>query len=190
MDFSVKTMVVGPVGTNCYILKDNNSSEGMIIDPGDNTEGILAYIKENDIDVKLIALTHGHFDHIGAVEELRQSLAVPVAVHEADADMITDGRKNLSAFMGAIVETEPADIILRDGDCISFGKCSLRVISTPGHTRGSVCYEIEGELFTGDTLFDAGWGRTDLPGGSDEMMMNSLNRLIPLARTMPIHAGH
>ena len=191
MDFSVKTMVVGPVGTNCYILKDNNSSEGMIIDPGDNTERILAYIKANDIDVKLIALIHGHFDHIGAVEELRQSLAVPVAVHEADADMITDGRKNLSAFMGAIVETEPADIILRDGDCISFGKCSLRVISTPGHTRGGICLHGGGALFSGDTLFAGSIGRTDFPEGSLEEIIKSIQtRLAKVEDMVKVFPGH
>lgn len=191
MDFSVKTFVVGPVGTNCYVLKDNASNEGIVIDPGDDPQKILSYIGGENIDIKLLVLTHGHFDHIGAVEELRNSLKVPVAVHAADAPMITDGRLNLSAFVGGLVETQPADIILHEGDNISFGKCSLRVISTPGHTNGGICLHGGGALFSGDTLFAGSVGRTDFPDGSLEEIIKSvktrLGRVEDMAKVFPGH---
>ena len=192
MDFSVKTLVAGMVGTNCYILKDNSTDEGMVIDPGDNAKGILAYIEEAGIDVKLVALTHGHFDHIGAVDELREKLKVPVAIHKDDADMLTDGKKNLSAFTGGgLVEGKPADILLNDGDNISFGKCTLRVISTPGHTKGGICLYGGGALFSGDTLFAGSIGRTDFPGGSLQELVEAIkNRLNIVADAAKVFPGH
>ena len=191
MDFTIKTIVAGLVGTNCYILKDNSSDEGIIIDPGDNAAGILAYIRAEKIDVKVIALTHGHFDHIGAVEELRKSLNVPVAVHADDADMLLDGKQNLSAFMGNPMVIKPADIILNDGDCISFGGCSLRVISTPGHTKGGICLYGGGALFSGDTLFAGSVGRTDFPGSSTKDILDSVqNRLSRVSDSTKVFPGH
>ena len=191
MDFSVKTFVVGPVGTNCYVLKDNASNEGIVIDPGDDPQKILSYIGGENIDIKLLVLTHGHFDHIGAVEELRNSLKVPVAVHAADAPMITDGRLNLSAFVGGLVETQPADIILHEGDNISFGKCSLRVISTPGHTNGGICLHGGGALFSGDTLFCGSYGRVDFPTSSARSMEDSVFRLVhELPEDVSVYPGH
>ena len=191
MDFTIKTIVAGLVGTNCYILKDNSSDEGIIIDPGDNAAGILAYIRAEKIDVKVIALTHGHFDHIGAVEELRKSLNVPVAVHADDADMLLDGKRNLSAFMGSPMVIKPADIILNDGDCISFGGCSLRVISTPGHTKGGICLYGGGALFSGDTLFAGSVGRTDFPGSSTKDILDSVqNRLSRVSDSTKVFPGH
>ena len=128
MDFSVKSFEVGPVAANCYILKDNDSNEGMVIDPGGNPDKILTAIKEMGVEVKLIALTHGHFDHIGGLDKVKKALNVPVAIHEADGEMLIDAKKNLSAFVGAPGEMEEADVLLKDGDNISFGGCSLKVI--------------------------------------------------------------
>ena len=191
MDFSVKSFEVGPVAANCYILKDNNSSAGMVIDPGGNPSKLLSAIKEMGVEVKLIALTHGHFDHIGGLKEVKQALNVPVAIHEEDGDMLTDARKNLSAFVGVPGEMEEADVLLKDGDNISFGGCSLKVIHTPGHTPGGVCFYGGGALFSGDTLFAGSVGRTDFPGSSTEAILDSIrNRLTKVSDATKVFPGH
>ncbi|KHM53166.1 beta-lactamase [Anaerovibrio lipolyticus] len=191
MDFSVKSFEVGPVAANCYILKDNDSNEGMVIDPGGNPDKILSAIKEMGVEVKLIALTHGHFDHIGGLGKVKNALNVPVAIHEADGEMLTDAKKNLSAFVGAPGEMEAADVLLKDGDNISFGGCSLKVIHTPGHTQGGVCFYGGGALFSGDTLFAGSVGRTDFPGSSTEDILDSIrNRLAKVSDSTKVFPGH
>ena len=191
MDFSVKSFEVGPVAANCYILKDNDSNEGMVIDPGGNPEKILSAIKDMGVEVKLIALTHGHFDHIGGLDKVKNALNVPVAIHEADGEMLTDAKKNLSAFVGAPGEMEAADVLLKDGDNISFGGCSLKVIHTPGHTPGGVCFYGGGALFSGDTLFAGSVGRTDFPGSSTEDILDSIrNRLAKVSDSTKVFPGH
>ncbi|MCR5176124.1 MAG: MBL fold metallo-hydrolase [Anaerovibrio sp.] len=191
MEFSVTGFEVGPIAANCYILKDNNSREGIVIDPGGNPDTILASIKDQDVEVKLIALTHGHFDHIGGVKELKKSLKVPVAIHAADGDMLTDGKKNLSAFMGVAKEMDAADILLQDGDNISFGSCNLQVIATPGHTKGGVCFYGGGALFSGDTLFAGSIGRTDFPDGSLDDILDSIrNKLSKVSDATKVFPGH
>ena len=191
MDFSVKSFEVGPVAANCYILKDNDSNEGMVIDPGGNPDKILSAIKEMGVEVKLIALTHGHFDHIGGLDKVKNALNVPVAIHEADGEMLTDAKKNLSAFVGAPGEMEKADVLLKDGDNISFGGCSLKVIHTPGHTPGGVCFYGGGALFSGDTLFAGSVGRTDFPGSSTEDILDSIrNRLAKVSGATKVFPGH
>ena len=191
MDFSVNALAVGPIGVNCYILKDDSSNEGIVIDAGGNADKILSVINKEDIDVKMLVLTHGHFDHIGAVDELREELNVPLAVHEADAQMITDGRLNLSAFVGELMEKKPADIMLHDGDTVSFGRCSLKVISTPGHTPGGICLYGGGALFSGDTLFAGSVGRTDFPGSSTDDILDSVrNKLAEVSDDTEVFPGH
>ena len=191
MDFSVKSFEVGPVAANCYILKDNDSNEGMVIDPGGNPDKILSAIKEMGVEVKLIALTHGHFDHIGGLDKVKKALNVPVAIHEEDGEMLTDAKKNLSAFVGAPGEMEAADVLLKDGDNISFGGCSLKVIHTPGHTPGGVCFYGGGALFSGDTLFAGSVGRTDFPGSSTEDILDSIrNRLAKVSDATKVFPGH
>ena len=191
MDFSVKSFEVGPVAANCYILKDIDSNEGMVIDPGGNPEKILSAIKEMGVEVKLIALTHGHFDHIGGLDKVKKALNVPVAIHEEDGEMLTDAKKNLSAFVGAPGEMEEADVLLKDGDNISFGGCSLKVIHTPGHTPGGVCFYGGGALFSGDTLFAGSVGRTDFPGSSTEDILDSIrNRLAKVSNATKVLPGH
>ena len=191
MDFSVKSLAVGPIGVNCYILKDDSSNEGIVIDAGGNADKILSVINKEGIDVKMLVLTHGHFDHIGAVDELREELNVPLAVHEADAQMITDGRQNLSAFVGELMEKKSAEIILHDGDTVSFGRCSLKVISTPGHTPGGICLYGGGALFSGDTLFAGSVGRTDFPGSSTDDILDSVrNKLSEVSDDTEVFPGH
>ena len=191
MSFSVKTLVVGPIEENCYVLKDDATGEGVIIDAGDDGEKILDYVKDAQIDVKLLINTHGHWDHIGAIDYLQDELKVPFAIHADDASMLDDSAENLSKYMHTAGKKRPAEIILKDGDVVNFGKSSLRVIHTPGHTKGGVCFYGGGCLFSGDTLFAREVGRTDLPGGSYEELMYSVNyRLQAVADAAKVYPGH
>ena len=175
MGFSVETLVVGPIEENCYVLRDEDTSEGIIIDPGDNGQEILAYVRDNGIRVKLIVNTHGHWDHIGAVDFLRDELAVGLAIHADDASMLTATREEMAAYSVFAGGKRPAEILLKDGDTISFGNSSLKVIHTPGHTRGGICLYGGGCLFSGDTLFAGSVGRTDFPGGDYRAILHSVN---------------
>ena len=175
MGFSVETLVVGPIEENCYVLRDEDTSEGIIIDPGDNGQEILAYVRDNGIRVKLIVNTHGHWDHIGAVDFLRDELAVGLAIHADDASMLTATREEMAAYSVFAGGKRPAEILLKDGDNISFGNSSLKVIHTPGHTRGGICLYGGGCLFSGDTLFAGSVGRTDFPGGDYRAILHSVN---------------
>lgn len=175
MGFSVETLVVGPIEENCYVLRDDETSEGLIIDPGDNGQEILAYVRDNGIKVKLIVNTHGHWDHIGAVDFLRDELAVGLAIHADDADMLTATREEMAAYSVFAGGKRPAERLLQDGDTIQFGNSSLKVIHTPGHTRGGICLYGGGCLFSGDTLFAGSVGRTDFPGGDYRAILHSVN---------------
>ncbi len=192
--FTVKKFVVGPIDVNCYILKDKESAEAIIIDPGDEGEMILDFIQKSDMKVKYIVNTHGHFDHIGADDVLRDALGAEVVIHEADAGMLTDAMGNLSAaFTGGTGFTlKPADKKLKDGDVITFGDCSLEVISTPGHTVGGIClYDGDSMLFSGDTLFQSSVGRTDLPGGNNREILKSVReRLSKISDNAEVYPGH
>ncbi len=143
-----------------------------------------------DRRIAAILLTHGHFDHIGAVDALRGK-DVPVLVHALDAELLGDPRRNVSWMIGREVTAKPAQRLLKDGDTVDQAGVCFQVLHTPGHTAGSVCYAAENELFTGDTLFlGGGYGRTDLPGGDANAMRISLRRLMPLTVGKNIYPGH
>ena len=191
MSFSVDTLVVGPIEENCYVLKDEETNEGVIIDAGDNGQEILAYVKDNGIDVKLLVNTHGHWDHIGAVDVLRDALGVQLAIHRADAPMLTASEEEMAVYSVFVGKKKPAEILLEDGDVISFGKSSLKVIHTPGHTKGGICLYGGGCLFSGDTLFASSVGRTDLPGGDYHEILHSVNvALAQVADETKVYPGH
>ena len=184
----IDEITVGPVQTRCYILYAENAKECLVIDPGDEPERIRK--AAGDKTIAAILLTHGHFDHIGAVKDLMAE-NVRLVIHPLDEPMLGD--PELNAGMGflrrRITAPEPTDRV-REGTELTLAGLNVRVLHTPGHTPGSVCYLIENELFTGDTVFDHGWGRTDLPGGNEQDMYASLRRLIPLTQQYSIHAGH
>lgn len=184
----INEITVGPVQTSCYILSREDRQECVVIDPGDEAARIRKAAGGKRITA--ILLTHGHFDHIGAVRDLMDA-DTRLVIHGLDAPMLSDPVLNagLGLLRRKITAPEPTDRV-KEGDELEFAGLKIKVLHTPGHTPGSVCYLIDGELFTGDTVFDFGWGRTDLPGGNESDMAASLRRVMPLVQKMPMHAGH
>jgi glyoxylase-like metal-dependent hydrolase (beta-lactamase superfamily II) len=188
----IKRLVVGPLESNCYLVADEETREGLIVDPGDEGERILKAVAEAGIVPRYLINTHGHIDHIGANNYLKGEIEdLKIGIHEADSRMLIDANENLSNFAGAKTTSPPADFLLREGDEIALGKGRLKVVHTPGHTPGGICLLGEREIFTGDTLFAGSVGRTDLPGGSMELLMKSLReKLMVLPEGTVIYPGH
>lgn len=178
------SMQVGPIMTNCYILIDEESKKTAVIDPGEDADRILAALREEDSQVEYILLTHGHYDHTTAVPELHAALPqARIYIHQADAN----GAGSKLFPLASQVE----DLLLYDeGDTLALGGLTIQVLHTPGHSPGSVTLQVEGVLFSGDTLFAGSCGRTDLPGGSYEQMMASLKRLGELEGEFRVLPGH
>ena len=189
-ELSIRIYTVMPFDENCYIVSDE-TGEGVVIDPGGDGEAILAHIRKENIDVKAVLDTHGHCDHIGANDVIRDATGAPLYIHEADAPMLTDMKLNLAAFMGFRAQSRPAEHLLAEGDVIRFGTSALRVLHTPGHTAGGVCFVGDGVVFTGDTLFADSVGRTDFPGGSSRTLIKSIKeKLFALADDCKAYPGH
>ena len=183
-----RELSVGIIGTRCYLVGLENRPDCVVIDPGAEAERIRAAAAGRSIAA--ILLTHGHFDHIGAVEKL-MSPETRLVIHERDQAMLADPALNASAVLLNRSLTAPrATDTVREGDVLTLAGLQIQVLHTPGHTQGSVCYQIGDLLFTGDTLFDHGWGRTDLPGGSETELFASLRRLMPLAKQLRVYPGH
>lgn len=183
----VKEVTVGMLGTCCYVVWREGGSECVVIDPGAEPERICKAAEGKRIAA--ILLTHGHFDHIGAVAGLKTA-DTDLVIHQLDASMLMDTNLNVSWMIGQKITAPEADVMVREGDKLTYADVTFTVLHTPGHTPGGACYLAEDQLFTGDTMFHEGWGRTDLPGGSDAELGRSLQRLYPLARQYTIHPGH
>ncbi len=182
-----KLLTVGELGTSCYILWEDASDGCIVIDPGAEAERIRRACEGRKIEA--ILLTHGHFDHIGAVKELAGNGA-DIVIHRLDAPMLNDPGLNASWMIGEAITAPQATRFVQEGSEITYAGVTLHVLHTPGHTPGGVCYRAGEWFFTGDTLFHGGYGRTDLPGGSDAQLADSLRRLYPLTRDADIFPGH
>lgn len=188
----IKKLEVGPFATNCYIIGSEASREGIIIDPGDEAGWILKEVKDSGLDIKIIVLTHGHSDHTAALKEVKEETGAQIAVHAEDVGTLK--QKLLGVMMGVGFKSPPPpDRLLNDGDVVSVSGLELTVIHTPGHSRGSVCLIGDGVLFSGDTLFNFGIGRSDLPGsgGNHEQLIKNINdKLLVLDDDIKVYPGH
>ncbi|HHT88554.1 MAG TPA: MBL fold metallo-hydrolase [Clostridiales bacterium] len=188
----IKTLVLGMVQNNCYIVGKPDSNEAVVIDPGDNADKIYKYLSENDLECKAILLTHGHFDHITAAPELNRLTNAPIYAHEAEADILKDPEINASAYMGERISVRP-DISVKDNEELKIAGLSWNVLYTPGHTAGGVCYYLKEHkiVFSGDTLFYESVGRTDFPTGNHKVLIESIqNKLMILPDDTEVYPGH
>ena len=190
---NIETLVVGPIETNCYIASDPVSREAVIIDAGDDAEEILAYVEQNRLQVKYLLNTHGHFDHIQANDAIREKTGAKLAIHADDVELLASPEKVNAGMMSVIHGCREPELVLHNGDTIAFGPYQLRVIYTPGHSKGGCCfYEVQEKVcFTGDTLFRGSIGRTDLYGGNYVVLLKSVReRLQVVADDVTIYPGH
>ncbi len=187
----VSQKVLGMVGTNCYLLIHEETKEAVLVDPADQAGRINDWIRSEGCLLRAIYLTHGHFDHILAAEELRRYHQVPVCALEAEAVLLNDPVKNLTYQTGDGFGLVP-DRLLRDGEELHYAGLDCKVIATPGHTAGSCCYYFEQEqvLVSGDTLFAESVGRTDLPTGNTRQILASVRKLKDLPASVQVLPGH
>ena len=180
----VKLLRVGPIGTNCYILEDDQTNLAAVIDPGDEPELIQEALEKEGVEVRYLVLTHGHYDHTTAVPALHRVYPLAdIYIHQADAN---GAGSTLFPLAGEVDDLKLYD----EGDVIRLGDHEIQVLHTPGHSPGSVTLKVEDVLFTGDTLFAGSCGRTDLRGGSYEQIMQSLKRLGELKGDFHVCPGH
>lgn len=192
-DFRIKTYVLGGISTNCYVIYHEGKKEAVIVDPADNGAFLLNKCRELGVEPTAILLTHGHFDHILAVEDIRRVFHCQVYAHVDEERLLEDSSMNLSGTLGIERMELSADEFLRDGQVIHLLGDEWKVLATPGHTAGSVCYYLESEqvLISGDTLFYESMGRTDLPTGSSSAIVKSITeKLFVLPDDTMVYPGH
>lgn len=184
--------VLGPVSTNVYLAVNTETNQAFLVDPADNADFLEDWILRFGVSLKAILLTHGHFDHIGAVSRLKADLQVPVYAMQAEKALLEDPNLNLSANWGRGY-TAKADRFLKDGDVLEIAGFSVNVYHTPGHTKGGGCYYLPGEkaLFSGDTIFCESIGRSDFPTGNAAELVRSAKRVLAaLPEDVKIYPGH
>jgi glyoxylase-like metal-dependent hydrolase (beta-lactamase superfamily II) len=176
---------------NCFILGCENTKEAVVVDPGDDADRILMALAKSELKVKYLINTHGHFDHVGANKRMKEVTGAQIAIHPGDEPMLLELSRSASMFGLTAENSPPADLVLNDGDSVSFGEITLKVIHTPGHSLGGICLYTEGHLFAGDTLFAGSIGRTDLPGGDYDTLISSIKtKLLGLPEDTMVYTGH
>lgn len=200
--FQIESIPVGSFRVNCYLLSCPETREAVYVDPGDEAPKLLSLLEKRGVKLKAIWLTHAHVDHILAVNALRKALEAPVSLHKGDR-ILAEAAKEQAALLGlgGAPEGVKADVYLRGGETLSFGKWRFQVLHTPGHSPGSCCFHYSGGdaqhpgpddlVFTGDTLFAGSVGRTDLPGGNTDQLFASIRfKLLTLAHHVRLFPGH
>lgn len=178
----------GSMDNNCSLIIDEKTNQSALVDCNEFSQKMIDMI--GDTDLKYILLTHGHFDHIIGVKSIKEKYGAQVVISKEDEPMLNSSKLSLAVFCNAPQNNVDADIIVRDGDEITLGEIKIKVMATPGHTSGSVCYIAENSIFSGDTLFYCSCGRTDFPSGSPEQMMSSLQKLKALDGDYKVYTGH
>lgn len=189
MEYKIMKLVVGQLQENCFILFDENK-DAFVVDPGESSENIIEAIEKNSLNIKYILLTHGHFDHVGAVAALVEKYKAPVYLSKKDRAFLESPKEVRASAFGMQIEAADVDVFVKDGDEIPFSGGTIKVIETPGHTLGSVCYLFENYLFAGDTLFNGSIGRTDFPESDHSLMVESLKKLKKLDDEIYVLSGH
>ncbi len=188
----IEQLPVGPLLANCYVVAEDASRRAIVVDPGADGPRILALIKRLRVHVDLIVLTHGHFDHVGAVGALRAATGAPVAVGEAEVETVRVAKQRAELFAGLDIDEVPLpDRLLHDGEILHVGDQALTVANTPGHSPGHITVVGDGFALVGDVVFAGGIGRTDLPGGNFEVLMTSItSRILTLPDETILYPGH
>ncbi len=189
----VDKLVVGSFAANCYIVGSSSTKNGMIIDPGAEAANILRRVEQLGLSISLIVITHAHVDHVGAVREVKERTGARFAIHEAEKGLVFASPVRVLTTLGiSPVKSPPQpDTLLKDGDTIDIDDLHFEVLHTPGHSSGGMCLLGHGLVFTGDTLFNSGIGRTDFPGCSHERLLKSIHeKLMVLPDDTVVYPGH
>jgi glyoxylase-like metal-dependent hydrolase (beta-lactamase superfamily II) len=189
----IKMLTVGPFAANCYIVGSSEAKQGMIIDPGAGADTIMRTVQQTGLSISIIVITHAHMDHVGALREVQQKTSARFAIHEAEKGFVFSTPMRMLTSLGVSPVKSPPhpDILLKDGDLIDLSDLHFEVLYTPGHSSGGICLSGHGLVFSGDTLFKFGIGRTDFPGMSHERLMNSIReKLMVLPDETIVYPGH
>lgn len=191
MKVIIKKLEVGPIMANCFVVGCDETKEAVVIDPGDDADRILMTLAQEQLTAKYLINTHGHFDHVSANKKMKEATGAQIAIHPEDEPMLSQLSQSALTFGLTSENSPPADIHLNDGDTITFGNITMKVIHTPGHSKGGICLHTDGHLFAGDTLFAGSIGRTDLPGGDYGTLISSIKeKLFPLEDHTIVYTGH
>jgi len=187
----IKDLVVGPLMANCFIFGCNKTKEAVVIDPGGDADKILLSLADSELKVKYIINTHGHFDHVCGNGKMKDATGADILIHPLDAAMLGMLSSNAAVFGISVENSPPCDQTIEEGETISFGNISLKVIHTPGHTPGGISLYTDGIVFVGDTLFAGSIGRTDFPGGDYDTLISSIKtKLFDMEDDMRVLSGH
>jgi hydroxyacylglutathione hydrolase len=187
----VHSFTIGPLETSAYLVVDERSREALLIDPGLESEGMYDVIHKERLQLSAIVNTHGHFDHVCGNAFFKAKTGAPVLIHPEDVPLMRQASQQALAFGFQVPAPPPPDRLLNEGDEVTMGENRLRVFHTPGHTPGGICLYGEGVVFVGDTLFSGSVGRTDMPGGSYEILLSSIrSKLLSLPDETVVYPGH
>lgn len=190
-NMKILALEVGMIGTNCYIAYNENTNEAVVVDPGDEGTQIMAVVNKHHLKVVAIFVTHGHGDHIMALEDVREATGAPVYISQEDAKLLHNSTGNLSTFLGKARSFGEPDEFFTDGEELTVAGMPFKIYATPGHTRGGVCIQSGDVVFCGDTVFAESIGRTDLPGGDYDTILQSIkDKILTLPDETKLLPGH
>jgi glyoxylase-like metal-dependent hydrolase (beta-lactamase superfamily II) len=186
---TIKRVFSGSADSNTYLVGDGERA--VLIDAGADKNDIFGMVEESGMMPEIVILTHYHIDHIESLDDVREKYGIPAAIHRIDAPIVTDVTRNGALFFGSAAKIKPADILLEDGQTLTYGGINYKIIHTPGHTSGGICILTDDALFTGDTLFRGSVGRTDLGDGNyDDLIASIKEKILPLGDDLKIYPGH